>query len=381
MKARRSHDVVLRHTDGSSNEVGINLWRESPQLPGGYVQELLTLHPENGKDSQGQSSYDDTSPNLDLVFEQNSWHKGLGQTIAQRRGVDDSRYAYSNGVLTQFEGQMVSGYYEDVVDILLKNPRFENAEEGASTGWTASNVTLSTDRTNQYSDDQCLGITVDSNNGTVTQRYGSDATLFRGQSLTLRVYAKRLSGSGTIRANLIDSAGTTNGSTSSPTSYTQIEVTRSIDAGATTIDFQFEFSNATDTWVIDHVSVLPPGSSVDFNDDPVTLSNELYVPCGRMVLQWDDTDDAWYAVYVDAAYDVECIAEFDPDGASPTLLIGFSSNQAYKVSTCATPTDRSSLPVSRRPDFRANRLPRGSFWTTQLWRRESRGRQTSALGT
>ena len=39
--AGKTHDVVFRHTDGSSNEVGLNLFRESPSLNGGYLSETI----------------------------------------------------------------------------------------------------------------------------------------------------------------------------------------------------------------------------------------------------------------------------------------------------------------------------------------------------
>lgn len=335
-KARRSHDIVFRNTDGSSNEVGVNLWRESSQVTGGYDSQITPLHPDGAYASMEQNSYDETSPNLDLVYEQTSWHRGLGQSGIRRRGEDDYRYATANGVLTQFDGQLVSGYYEDFVDVCIKNPRFEDEIDGITTGWAGTNTTLSADTTNYRNGANALGVTVDSNNGTVTQRFGGDATLFRNQLISLRVYARRLTGSGTIRANLIDSAGTTNGSASSPTEYTQIEVTRTIDATATTIDFQFEFSTSSDTWVIDDVSLELPGGSAQFKSDAVTLSDELYIPCGRTVMKWDSADNAFYPVYVDPAYTVECIAEFDNDSTSPTLFIGFGANQAYKVSTNGT---------------------------------------------
>ena len=101
-KARRSHDIVFRNTDGSSNEVGVNLWSASNEVPGGYDSRIIPIHPDEGSTSATQqNSYDDTSPNLDLVYEQTSWHRGLGQPGVRRRGEDDFRYATADGILTQ----------------------------------------------------------------------------------------------------------------------------------------------------------------------------------------------------------------------------------------------------------------------------------------
>jgi hypothetical protein len=336
--AGRTHDIVLKHTDGSSNVVGINLFKESPALNGGYQSEIIPLHPnaDQSQTATQQNSYDDVNPNLDLVYEQTSWHRGVGQAQVQRRGIDDFRYASGDGVLSFFEGSLVSGYYEDVCDVIMMNPRFKNADEdGAGLNWTASNLTLSTNIVEMRSGLQCLGVTGSgSSSGTLTQRYGGIATLWRGESLTIRFYARRVSGSGTVRANIIDSNGTTNGTVSSSSSvFAQIEVTRTIHASATTIDFQLEFSTASDVWVIDDGSALPPGGeSADFNDNGVVLSNELYVPCGRTIMRWNESDNAFYPVYIDPAYDVECLTEFDWNGASPKLYIGFGTNQVYKSS-------------------------------------------------
>jgi len=338
--AGRTHDIVLKHTDGSSNVVGINLYKESPALKGGYISEVIPSQPlgDAAKSATQQNSYDDINPNLDLVYEQTSWHRGVGQAAVRRRGVDDFRYASGDGVLSFFEGSLVSGYYEDQCDVIMKNPRFKNADDdGAGLNWVASNLTLAADEVNMRSGLQCLGVTVGSNNGTLTQRYGGDATLWQGESETIRFYAKRISGSGTVRANLIDSAGTTNGSTTDSGTYVQFEVTRTITGAATTIDFQLEFSTTGDVWAIDDGSAVPPGgASSDFNDNGVVLSNELYIPCGRTVMRWNESDDAFYPVYIDPLYDVECLTEFDWDGANPKLYIGFSTNQVYKSSTDGT---------------------------------------------
>ena len=74
--AGRTHDIVLKHTDGSSNVVGINLYKESPALNGGYQSEIIPLHPnaDQSQTATQQNSYDDVNPNLDLVYE----HQGTG---------------------------------------------------------------------------------------------------------------------------------------------------------------------------------------------------------------------------------------------------------------------------------------------------------------
>jgi hypothetical protein len=381
--AGKTHDIVLKHTDGSSNVVGINIYKESPSVKGGYLSEIVPSYPSPGttQPATQQNSYDDMNPNLDLVYEQTSWHKGIGQAQVARRGEDDFRYASGDGVLSFFEGSLVSGYYEDHCDVIMKNPRFKNADDnGAGANWTASNLTLSTDEVNYHSGTQALGVVVTGSGGTLTQRYGGIATLWQGESETIQFYAKRISGSGTVRVNLIDSAGTTNGLTSEPTAWTQIEVVRTIDGSATYIDFQLEFSTLGDVWAIDDGSALLPGGHSDFNDNGVVMGNELYIPCGRTVLRWNEEDDAFYPVYIDPAYSVECITEFDWDGDNPKLYIGFGSNQPYKSSadglTWAAPATITSGNSDYADHFAITRDANGNFSLAK-----SRGTKISISGT
>ena len=79
--AGRSHDVVLRNTDGSANEVGLNLFRNSPSLQGGYLSQIIPYAPdESSKAPQSQQNSDaGTSPSLARVLAQPRGERGLGQ--------------------------------------------------------------------------------------------------------------------------------------------------------------------------------------------------------------------------------------------------------------------------------------------------------------
>ena len=67
------------------------------------------LSPQQYSDGTARG-YDVIDPELELVYEQSSWHRGAGQPLVQRRGQDDFRYALANGVITFNEGGFSTGY-------------------------------------------------------------------------------------------------------------------------------------------------------------------------------------------------------------------------------------------------------------------------------
>ena len=118
-----NYDVKLSKTDGSSNEVLLTLDRTAET--GGYaIQHVSPAPPNQASDA---ANYQQQSPDLGLVLDQDTFHRGFGQSLLER--FDDastanaakSRYAYSDKVLGMFKGELVMGYKEDDVGVILKN--------------------------------------------------------------------------------------------------------------------------------------------------------------------------------------------------------------------------------------------------------------------
>ena len=323
-----NYDVKLTKTDGSSNEVQLTLDRGTES--GGYAVEHISPAPPN--QAIDAANYQQQSPDLGLVLDQDSFHRGFGQALLER--FDDassanaalSRYAYSEGVLGMFKGELVLGYQEDEVNVLLRNGTFEN---GGVSEWTASNVTTAVETTTVRSGNYSLKATVTANSGTVSQAYGGTVSVLRSREVTFVAFVRRESGSGTITAKITDSAGTTTGTASTSAAGSDWEVvyaTRTIDSGATSLTFTLTASTDEDVFYIDDISVTPSGG-VDWTT-PQEFNGNVYAAAGRVIYKWDDSNEVFNAVYADSTYDVTDMISFN--GA---LYAGFGTNQVYLRST------------------------------------------------
>ena len=323
-----NYDVKLTKTDGSSNEVQLTLDRGTES--GGYAVEHISPAPPN--QATDAANYQQQSPDLGLVLDQDSFHRGFGQALLER--FDDassanaalSRYAYSEGVLGMFKGELVLGYQEDEVNVLLRNGTFEN---GGVSEWTASNVTTAVETTTVRNGSYSLKATVTANSGTVSQAYGGTVSVLRSREVTFVAFVRRESGSGTITAKITDSAGTTTGTASTSAAGSDWEVvyaTRTIDSGATSLTFTLTASTDEDVFYIDDISVTPSGG-VDWTT-PQEFNGNVYAAAGRVIYKWDDSNEVFNAVYADSTYDVTDMISFN--GA---LYAGFGTNQVYLRST------------------------------------------------
>ena len=326
-----NYDVKLTKTDGSSNEVQLTLDRGTES--GGYAVEHISPAPPN--QATDAANYQQQSPDLGLVLDQDSFHRGFGQALLER--FDDassanaalSRYAYSEGVLGMFKGELVLGYQEDQVNVLLRNGAFEN---GGVSEWTGTNVTTASETTTVRSGSYSLKATVTANSGTVSQAYGGTVSVLRSKEVTFVAFVRRESGSGTITAKITDSAGTTTGSVSTSAAGSDWEVvyaTRTIDSGATSLTFTLTASTSGDVFYIDDISVTPTGG-VDWTT-PQEFNGNVYAAAGRVIYKWDDSNEVFNAVYADSTHDITDMISFD--GA---LYAGFGTNQVYLRSTDGT---------------------------------------------
>ena len=326
-----NYDVKLTKTDGSSNEVQLTLDRGTES--GGYAVEHISPAPPN--QATDAANYQQQSPDLGLVLDQDSFHRGFGQALLER--FDDassanaalSRYAYSEGVLGMFKGELVLGYKEDEVNVLLRNGAFEN---GGVSEWTGSNVTTAVETTTVRNGSYSLKATVTANSGTVSQAYGGTVSVLRSKEVTFVAFVRRESGSGTITAKITDSAGTTTGTASTSAAGSDWEVvyaTRTIDSGATSLTFTLTASTSGDVFYIDDISVTPTGG-VDWTT-PQEFNGNVYAAAGRVIYKWDDSNEVFNAVYADSTHDITDMISFD--GA---LYAGFGTNQVYLRSTDGT---------------------------------------------
>ena len=106
----QNSDVVLQHTDESSNVVDLTLWKDSPSLPGGYqLSSLPFLPPRQPTDD---ANYQQVDPKAAMTYDLTSFHRGFGQGEDREFG-KSARYGYSDGVLAMFNGEVTLGYSQE----------------------------------------------------------------------------------------------------------------------------------------------------------------------------------------------------------------------------------------------------------------------------
>ena len=275
----QNSDVVLQHTDESSNIVDLTLWKDSPSLPGGYqLSSLPFLPPRQPTDD---ANYQQVDPKAAMTYDLTSFHRGFGQGEDREFG-KSARYGYSDGVLAMFNGEITLGYSQEEADFLIRNGRFEDAETDQ---WTATNVTVANSTTKPHSGDQALQVTVDADGGTLTQSFvAKSAAALNGENVHVIAYAARVSGSGTCTLSV--TGGSTTENTDSTPDYELIEVTGVAATAATTITLTF--SDEDYVWYIDDICVIPAGA-VSFPVPPVNFEGYFYAICGQMLLYWNES--------------------------------------------------------------------------------------------
>jgi len=294
-------DVILTNTDGTSNKVELTLWKDSTSVSQGYSSAIIPFLP--ARQPTDDANYQQVDPKIGVTWDASNWVNGFGQGREEAFG-QSGRYGYSDGVLATFANELVLGYREISVDQILKNGRLNEDTSGWGDG-TESAVSISAGY-----EGKAGRVTVSQANGTFTQNYLGTVTPLRSINITFTARAKRISGSGSASLKITDSAGTTTSSTSaSGTGWESLSVSRTIDAAATSLSFIMEFTTAADVFEIDEFAVVIFGG-IEFPARPQEFSGELYVPCGRSILKWDESNEIWYPVYCDSAYQITDIEVF-----------------------------------------------------------------------
>ena len=323
-------DIVIQHTDGSSNVVELSLWKDSPELVGGYQTGTLPFLPP--RQPTDDANYQQIDPQLAMAYDVSSFHRGFGQGDDKEFG-KESRYGYSDGVLAQFKDELTLGYYEDEVDLFLSDPRFE----GDFTGyWTTSNITLAAETSTSadiHSGKQSAKLTATNSNGTITQSVATTTkNALQGVKLTVVAYVKRKSGSGNIKMTVDDGVSATDSSTVTSTDWTLVQVDKTLDGSASKVEVKFTVGTNGDVFHIDDLCMIPLGG-IDFPAQAVEFQGSLYMPCGYHILKWSPANTRWDSVGPKAnttAY--TDIAVYSGDGTN-RLFVARGDSTAYQTAT------------------------------------------------
>ena len=360
-------DIVLSKTDGSSNIVGIKLHKTNSDLPGGYsIQHVSPAPPRQATDA---ANYQQQSPDIGLVLDQQTWHRGFGSSFIEQFGTASEAnaakavYGYTEDALAMFKGEITTGYLIDETDSMLRNGRFEAVASDDYTidPWTATGCTLTADSSSTYIRNGKAGAKIVTNSTSQTiQQTLNVPTLFQSRKIFLHGYLKRVSGSGTATVSIIESGGSSTPTTSSQaissTDFTALTLSSSsttdlnvtIQSDTTGIVIKVTFSASGDTWAMDDFSIIPEGGVV--STEPQEFGGNVYVGCGRQILQWDDNNNYWKPVYWDSTHSVTSLASYNS--------VLYAALGTYSASSA---TEGSMIVATEQPYIRSSN---GTSWST-----------------
>ena len=318
--AGKNADITVANADGSTNKVRLSLWRDAPNRPGGWEEEIISPTPP--PQPQGDVNYAAQSPEFGRVVSQNDWHLGFGASRFTDL-VNFPKYGYTDGVLAMFDDELVLGYEENEVDAIVQNGRLET---GATTGWTNGSNTTVTVNSDARSGSYSLNIAATSAGGTCTQNYLGTDSVLASRQMTLIAYAKRVSGSGNIKATIADGVGSTDSSTSTSSDWTLLKAVRTLHASTSAVQFTFTLSVDDDVFRVDDIAVILTGGSA-FKSRPIEFEGNYYASMGRSVIKWDESNDAWLPVYLDGSDEITGLENYEGN-----LIVGRGDNNNYLLS-------------------------------------------------
>ena len=284
--APQNSDIVISKSDGSTNKIGLTLYKDNNSVPGGWKTEHVSPAPP--RQVSDSANYQQQSPDIGLVLDQDTWHRGFGAATITRFGTATeanrarARYGYSENVLSMFRGELVLGYQQDETDILISNGRFEKLNANSEydlTDWTAVNATIASSSTYVKNGNRGVTVTATAAGGYIEQTITFNDT-FQSKKMFAHCYLRRVSGSGNAKIQLVDSAGTASSSAiTNASAFTFASAERTVDGSATSLKVRILLSADEDVFALDDVAVFPEGGA-DWTQ-PQEFEDNIYVGCSR----------------------------------------------------------------------------------------------------
>jgi hypothetical protein len=340
-----SHDIRLASDATASPTTAIEfVLAQDEQGNKRWVEKRAAPLPP--RTTQGPLQWTHKDPLVDYTQGQHGWRDGALQLRYDSNSINS--YAQADGCDARW-GSVTLGMKQDLADFIVRNG---GAERGAITGWTAgSGVTLSAStsspRTGSY-----VFSSVGGSSGAAQTLFSQAITnhaVWRSRAITVIAYIKRTAGSAGAFLRISDSAGNTDSSAITSSSYSYVSVTRTVDASASslTIKIQSNANPSGNTFIVDDIQVIPTGGVVW--KGTAELADNLYAACGRCVLKWDETNDVWDAVLVFTSATTDIITF----GSNVFVAFGdgvayyYGSSTTWVASTDTTSNDAIYFAVSR----------------------------------
>jgi len=321
-----SHDIKLASdvTASPTTEVELILAKDEE---GNKRWRELRASPYPPRQSQGPLQWTHKDSRVDHVKAQSDWSKGGLQLHYME--ADANRYTQADGCDARW-GPVTLGMKKVPADFLLRNG---GGELGAITGWTAgSGVTLSASTSSPRSGSYVFS-SVNGSGTTLFTQTLVNPTIWQSKEFTVTAWIKRTVGSSYgARIKVYDAGGSPATAVQSTavtaSSYTRTTATFTPNSGATSVTIEIEATGtpSSHTFFVDDISITPTGGVVWAGT--AQCASNLYAACGRAVLQWDETNDVWNAVYVHATQETTDIVEFNGN-----IFVAFGGGAAYIYGT------------------------------------------------
>jgi hypothetical protein len=326
----------------------------------------------------GLASASLTPIGADFTWEMNDFSCGMGRyRWLPSDQAAQSEYAYGDGVVADVMGELSLGASVREAAIMLRNP---GGELGATTGWTDSgDVDVSAGvlpNTGSYS----IKATFSGNGaGTIFQDIANDA-VFRGVSMTWRVYAKKTSGAAveTWSVYIDDGVGTTTGTGVILTSaYQELTVTRTIDGSSTKLNIGVV---RTATTAADAVVHFDDFVEVSVSQSPLKKFavhlTALFAIGDKVLFHWNTTTEVFDPVY----YTATTITDMVSFGGYLFLARGSSTAYVY----AAAPQTASPAMITSTLATNSNRDQQANFFVKVrdvIWKARNSDTVASVVGS
>ncbi len=329
--------------------------------------------------ASGAVSFTDQDPEVDLVWTQDSWHKGALRPYW--RPDDPEHYSLANGVDLRFEGlaalfpppsgqRKTSGLTwssPESMPVIVQDPGFE-ADNGK---WTqGTGVTQTFQATDPVLGTNSLKLETDggrSNNDILTSiTVPLDHTPLQGRNVNVSAVVRRVSGTNGIKMFMDDGVTVTVDST--PTTSSSYERTLlsniTVDASATKLQIGLKQDGGNAAVDVFHVDIVQI-TAVETGEfiKSTTLSGITYAIGGQDVYSWDETNARWRFEFGGAATATD-ITAFN---GNVYIAYGFSDDYVYGTSGSWTASSRSA------PDDKAKfwAISKNASGASALWKSET----------
>ena len=322
-----SHDIKLASDATASPTTAVELILAKDEEGNKRWRELRAA-PFPPRQSQGPLQWTHKDSRVDHVKAQSDW-KGGGLQLHYMEGESD-RYSQADGCDARW-GPVTLGMKKVPADFLLRNG---GAELGAITGWTAgAGVTLSASTSSPRSGSYVFS-SVNGSSTTLFTQTLVNPTVWRSRGFKVVAWIKRTAGSSYGARIKVSETGGTPTTAVQSTAVTASSYTRTVTAEfvpnasstAITIEIEATGTPSSHTFFVDDIAIIPTGDVVWAGT--AQCASNLYAACGRAVLQWDETNDVWNAVYVHASQTTTDIVEFNGN-----VFVAFAGGAAYIYGT------------------------------------------------